>query len=47
MFVRCFWGVEVEMKVEVRLVFFSIKATNKESEGDRLGNFGKCGRLLA
>ena len=46
-----FWGVEVEVKAEVkvkvRLVFFSIKATNKESEGGRLGNFGKCVRLLA
>ena len=42
-----FLGVEVEVKAEVRLVFFSTKATNKESEGDRLGNFGKCGRLLA
>ena len=41
------FGVEVEVKAEVRLVFFSIKAANKESEGGRLGNFGKCGRLLA
>lgn len=49
--VGVFLGVEVEVKaevkVEVRLVFFSIKAANKEGEGDRLGNFGKCGRLLA
>lgn len=45
--VGVFLGVKAEVKVEVRLVFFSIKATNKESEGDRLGNFGKCGRLLA
>lgn len=45
--VGVFLGVEVEVKAEVRFVFFSIKATNKEDEGDRLGNFGKCGRLLA
>ena len=42
-----FLGVKAEVKAEVRLVFFSIKAANKESEGGRLGNFGKCGRLLA
>lgn len=39
--------VKVEVKAEVRFVFFSIKAANKEGEGGRLGNFGKCGRLLA
>lgn len=40
-------GVFLGVEVEVRLVFFSIKAANKEGEGDRLGIFGKCGRLLA